>query len=135
MQSNTDNIIKFPKPNKNITTKDSEVDVELVTLQTQLIKINHINETLNILLPIIFNNIELGGFDLASNQKIKDINIKDSIMIIESVRSLLYKCYGLYHPFQEISEKVFDENDDVVDSINIIFQKEKMFIDTETTNE
>lgn len=137
MQSNTDNIIKFPKAKKNndLNIQDTQIDPEAIHLQIQLMKINHVNETLNILLPIIFNNIELGGFEIVNDQKIKDINMKDSIMIIESVRSLLYKCYGLYHPFQDIAEKIFDENSDVVDSINVTFQKDKIFIDTDLTED
>lgn len=131
MQLQSNNVIEFPL-NKKYKPTLEEPDTELIDLQVQLMKINHINETLNVLLPIVFNNIEIAGFNIIDDELEKNINIKDSVLIVESIRSLLYKLYGLYHPFQEMAQKVFDgtENCDIVEKLEVEFSQ-KGFLNLE----
>lgn len=111
------NVIEFPLKNKN------RVDSLSAAAGVMLVKLNHIDETLGMILPQLFNNIELAGFNIIpeyeneSNQYVKDV-----ALIIESIKSLLAKYYQLRHPFQELSENVFCFDDDslrIVDNINL----------------
>src|SRR5882672_1714377 len=67
------------------------------------LKANHIGETLITVIPMLFHNIELAGFLLD-----EDAQEKDTTFIIESIKSLLYKQYGIYHPLHDVVEKVFE---------------------------
>ena len=55
---------------------------------------------------------------------------KDGAFIVESLRAIMCKYYGIYHPFQQIAEKVFSENTEelgtlkIVDSLNLDLSKE-----------
>jgi len=119
MENTSNNVIEFPIKNINII-KHEDVDINMLT-----VKLNHINETLALVLPLVFNNLELAGFNLEpENEDNNDINIKDGTLIVESLRSLLCKYYGLYHPFQDIADNVFLDDDDltITDFINIKFK-------------
>ena len=75
--------------------------------------VNHINETLQTLIPKLFNDITLAGFDVVPEEDEEDTeNLKDSAMIVESIRSLLCKYYEIKHPIQEISNSFFIEQKD-----------------------
>lgn len=118
MENNSNNVIQFPVINNNIVNHE-DIDNNML-----LIKLNHINETLSVVLPLIFNNLELAGFQLDPSVESENINIKDGTLIVESIRSLLCKYYGLYHPFQDIAENIFMDDEDltIVDNINIKFK-------------
>lgn len=133
MEFRSNNVIEFPLNNKKLNIE--EPDTELVDIQINLMKINHINETLNVLLPILFNNVDIAGFTVMEDESDKNINMKDTILIVESIRSLLYKLYGLYHPFQEVAEKVFDDSKDcdIVEKLEVKFSH-KEFITVENIN-
>jgi len=133
MEFRSNNVIEFPLNSKKLNIE--EPDTELVDIQINSMKINHINETLNVLLPILFNNVEIAGFTVMEDESDKNINMKDTILIVESIRSLLYKLYGLYHPFQEVAEKVFDDSKDcdIVEKLEVKFSH-KEFITVENIN-
>jgi hypothetical protein len=62
---------------------------------------------------MLFNNIDLAGFQIVPEYKEDDDPyIKDNALIVESIRSLLCKCYGINHPFQGLSEELFQSNQD-----------------------
>lgn len=122
METANNNVIYFPQ--NKIVRNNKNINDEIVDNNMLFIKMNHINETLSMILPLIFNNIELAGFSLTqNNESDDDINIKDGTLIVEAVRSLLCKYYGLYHPFQEIANNVFDEENDyeILPQVNIEF--------------
>jgi hypothetical protein len=50
------NVIQFPSRGKPVQPAPSEQEI---TTNISFMKYNHINETLNTLVPMIFNNIEL----------------------------------------------------------------------------
>ena len=105
----SDNVIQFPNRMKGSVPKDSAE----IQLNINMIKHNHINEALGTIIPLLFTNIELAGFDLgvgSEDDEDEDVNIKDGALIVESIRSLLCKLHGMNHPFQELSEKMFIEN-------------------------
>ena len=122
----TDNIIQFPQRSKNPVPKD---DAE-IQLNMNMIKHNHINETLTTIIPLLFTNIELAGFDLGMNEEeedVEDVNIKDGALIVESIRSLLCKLHEMKHPFQALSEMIFLDDEEgglkMVDKLKIVLNK------------
>lgn len=116
-----DNVVQFPRKNvsvdKFIPTNEEEIIDKIETL-----KHHHIHETLATVIPILFANLEAAGFDLMDDE---DQNFKDGAFIVESIRALLCKQHGVYHPFQEIAANVFLPDTDqegmlkVVESLNL----------------
>lgn len=101
------NIILFPNTNTNIITfpkSKEEVDENL-----DATKQYHIQETINLLIPSIFNQLKLSGFEPPDEE---ESSVKAGAFIVEAIRSLMYSHYGLKHPFQKIVEKVFVQDPD-----------------------
>ena len=109
-----DNVIQFPVKNKQAAAILSK---EKIATDVNMIKFNHINETLSTLIPKLFNDMSLAGFDLIPEVDEIDINIKDSAMVVESIRSLLCKYYDIKHPIQQISDSFFVEEEQGVMTI------------------
>ena len=101
----TSNVIQFPS--KGI--QPNIIDSNTVVSGVNMIKYHHIDETLAAIIPQVFNNIELAGFHIVPEFE-EDSNeyMKDCALAIEAIRSLLCKFHGMKHPFQQISEGVFD---------------------------
>jgi hypothetical protein len=110
------NIIKFPLKNKNASVP--VISEEKIATDINLVKFNHINETLHMIVPRMFNDIMLAGFDVIPDDEDDDTNIKDNAMIVESLRALLCKHYGIKHPIQEVSEAFFKEEENGIMGIN-----------------
>jgi hypothetical protein len=62
---------------------------------------------------MIFNQLEVAGFIFDEDE----LGVKDGAFIIESIRSLLCKHYGIYHPFQRIVDVALLED---VENINML---------------
>jgi hypothetical protein len=120
---NSNNVISFPKPYVGPKTN---IDAEEITRNVEMMKHYHIQETISNIAPMIFNQLDIAGFDLADEEA---LDIKDGAFIIEALRSMMCKHYGMYHPFQQISENVFFPDKEevgalkIVDSINIKLKK------------
>lgn len=118
----TDNVVRFPK-----TSTKREPDLEEIQQNLDMMKHYHIQETIAILAPIIFTNLGIAGFDLDDEADREEL--KDGAFLMESLRSIMCKHYGIYHPFQEIAESIFspDAEDDgalrIADSLQIEFKK------------
>lgn len=107
-----DNVIKFPTRGRFIDHPNTPQTDDEVVSSVSLIKINHVNETLATVVPMLFNNLELAGFDFQVEDENDDENVKDGSFIVESIRSMLCKYHGIRHPFQDISDAVFERQDD-----------------------
>jgi len=120
---NSNNVISFPKP---YIGPKAEIDSEEITRNLDMMKHFHIQETITNIAPMIFNQLDIAGFDITDEES---IDIKDGAFIIESIRSVMCKRYGLYHPFQQISDNIFiPDNEEpgalkIVDSLNLTFTK------------
>jgi hypothetical protein len=103
-----DNVIPFPKNNKqqNVINLD-EINEKMID-----VKNHHINDTLEVVIPMLFSYLETAGFNFveSDDEEENDPNLKDGAFVVEAVRSLLSKYYGLNHPFQQISENIFVED-------------------------
>lgn len=122
------NIIPFPKKNINIK---AEVNIEDIQNNIEMMKHYHIQETIATIIPIIFNQLDIAGFYLPDEEDEMDDDIKDGALIVESIRSLMCKHYGLYHPFQKVALDVFIQDEEeansfkIVDELNVILKPEK----------
>lgn len=123
----TDNIISFPEsrivredPNAGI----KPIDHEEIKARVQLMNHLHVQEVIETLMPIVFSQLTIGGFDFS-----EDADIKDAAFITEAIRSVLCKQKQIDHPFQKVADQIFiDENDgilSVVDTLNINFKPEE----------
>lgn len=111
---NTNNVVSFPKqysgPKENITKEDINKNLDMM-------KQFHIQETIVNIAPMIFNQLDISGF--VFDEENSD-NIKDGAFIIEALRSIMCKHYGIYHPFQKLSEQVFYPDEQEPDSLKIV---------------
>jgi len=118
MDSN--NVILFPR--SRYLSDEEPLSVETVKHSTDMMRHYHVQETISTIAPMIFNQLDLAGFEIGDEES---DNIKDGAFIIESIRSILCKHYDLYHPFQQIAENVFypDGEDTntlrIADSLNV----------------
>jgi len=69
----------------------------------------HIQESLEEVLPMLFDRLSLAGFNLDED----DTNItKHGALVVEAVRSFLSKVYGMEHPLQIIANNLFETDDE-----------------------
>lgn len=122
------NVIPFPG---KYSGPEPEVKIEEIKQNVDMMKHFHIQETIQNLAPLIFNQLDIAGFSFADEE---DTDIKDGAFIIESVRALLCKHYDIYHPFQAVAENIFYPDDEepgvlrIVDELALNLKK-----DTTTT--
>lgn len=125
---NTNNVVQFPKqyegPRVNgLSAQDIQENVNMM-------KEFHIQETIANLAPILFNHLEISGFELLDDEE--TFAIKDGALIIEAIRSMLCKHYAIFHPFQPLSEAIFEPDPEeegalkIVDTLNIEMTETKI---------
>lgn len=98
--SDENNIIPFPR-----SYRYREEDGIPVTEEELHYSIEKVKETFFDMISLelaapIFNRAGLFGFDVD-----EDEHIKDCILVVESIKSLLAKAKGAYHPLQEYAQK------------------------------
>ena len=118
------NVIPFPSKGNHVPKK--LLNDEDVSFNISMVKHNHINETLNTIIPILFANIEIAGFSLDNDEEDDECyNIKNGALIVESIRALLCKYHDIEHPFLKLAENIFEDNEDgsmkVVKKLNLEF--------------
>lgn len=97
----SNNVVSFPKGksiNKDITLEDIQHNMDMM-------RHYHIQETIQNLVPIIFNQLDIAGFGLIEDDV--DHDVKDGALIVESLRSLMLKHYDMHHPFQQVANAIF----------------------------
>lgn len=113
MKKRSDNVIMFP----NRGNPPPILSREKAAISVTMVKINHINEALETIIPMLFNNITIAGFDIIPDEEDDDENIKDNALIVESIRSILCKYYEMKHPLQDVAEEFFISKQEGVLSI------------------
>ena len=119
MDSN--NVILFPKTNMS-DSQAVRYSFEEIDRNVEMMKHYHIQETIANLAPLIFNNLEVAGFNLIEETEDDDgdvIDLKDGALVIEALRSLMCKHYDIFHPFQIITENVFLPDDEEIGALKI----------------
>ena len=117
----TAQIISFPVKNpRNPRVPPSDVGAQVAV---DTMKSQHIHETLLAISPMLFERLHAAGFDFADFKSEEEL--KYGSFLVEAMNSLLCKYYDVYHPFQDLAEKIFvrDENDEftIADELNMRF--------------
>jgi hypothetical protein len=118
---NPNNVIQFPKQYEG--PRINGLSAQDIQENVNMMKHFHIQETIANLAPMIFNNLEISGFELVDEEE--TFAVKDGALIVEAIRSILCKHYGIFHPFQPLSEAVFEFDPEeegalkIVDTLNI----------------
>jgi len=104
---NANNIVLFPQRDnpRNIMPQTIEEVIENMDDVRQV----HIQESLENMMPMLFDRLSLAGFNLDED----DPNItKHGALVVEAVRSFLCRVYGMDHPLQIIANNLFEADDD-----------------------
>lgn len=98
------NIILFPTKNSHAGFITPPQTLEEVDKSVDMIKHVHIQETLEVVVPMLFDNLTIAGF----NPSEEDSEfLKDGALIVEAIRSLLSKLYAIDHPLQLVAKNLF----------------------------
>jgi hypothetical protein len=118
------NIIKFPKNNPKFVP----ADLEEIEDRMDDLKLHHIHESLQNILPSFFAQLETVGFDFSTLEGESDPYIKDGAFVVESIKAMLCKYHGINHPFSAIADNIFVPDDEeegsfkIVDNISVKFR-------------
>jgi hypothetical protein len=121
---NSNNVIAFPSTKRvdaHVTIPQSLEEVEDAV---DIVREAHIQQTLEQVVPMLFDNLSLAGFQPINENDF----LKDGALVVESVRAFMHKLYGMDHPLQYISEHLFEESAEsgllsVSDGIKITISK------------
>lgn len=117
------NVITFPKSKivqKGATPPSTPEEIKM---NLDCVKYNHVQETISLIAPMIFQQLSLAGFELMEDEDID--SIKDTAFLIEAIKAMLYKYYELEHPFQKIAQNVFTENNgllSITDTLELVLR-------------
>jgi hypothetical protein len=113
-------IISFP-PERITRSQDPTIDE--IDVRVKLMRTYHVQEVVEALMPVIFAQLSIGGFDLSD-----ETDLKDAAFITEAIRSVLLKQKDIDHPFQQLADNIFIDQESgqlsIVDKINIDFNSE-----------
>lgn len=119
-QSN--NIVLFPnKKNKY----NGPQTIEEVDESMDMVKQFHIQETIETIIPSLFDQLHVAGFQPDEDD---DNILKHSAMVVESIRSLLCMLKSIDHPLQLIANNLFIQTSDglaVSDKVKIIITQQE----------
>lgn len=117
----TDNVIPFPRKRQSPLGDMEPQSIEEVEDTIDVIRQAHIQQTLEQVIPMMFDNLALAGFQPIDEM----VFLKDGALIVEAARSFLNKVYGMSHPLQIIADNLFVQIDgegnlEVSDKVKIV---------------
>ena len=95
----TDNVILFPKFKKDSPPQT----IEEITDKVNQTRKDAIDGVMVDLVPDFIHVFGSYGIDVTSNEYIKDV-----AMVMESVKAMITRQYGLDHPFHKMVDTIFD---------------------------
>jgi hypothetical protein len=102
------NVIRFPRPFKvDPSIMNTPQSLEEVEDTVEVIRHVHIQQTLEQIVPMLFDNLALAGFQPSDEL----LFLKDGALVVESLRAFMSKLYGMEHPLQLIAENLFEQVD------------------------
>jgi hypothetical protein len=105
-----DNVIQFPK--KNINDRFVPNDLEEIEERMEDMKLLHIQETLLPVLQNLFSSLAVAGFEFGLEDEDEDPFLKDGALVVESLKAMLCKHHGIYHPLSVMADSLFIPNDE-----------------------
>lgn len=102
MPDEKNNIFTFPKNKERyFPPKNNEEAGELI----QNFQENYINDSLDMVIPILFQNLYYLGF--SSDEKEDE---RQCTLIVEALRAYMLYKYQVMHPFHKIADTIFEES-------------------------
>ena len=125
----TDNVISFPENRIIKRNLSPELKMEDVKDKLEAVKHTHVQETISLIAPMLYQQLSLAGFELIDDEDESVEAIKDTAFLIESIRSVLFKYYGLEHPFQKIAQNVFKAEESgllsITDTLDLVLKMDE----------
>ena len=103
----TDNIIKFPKENKNPPPPPMPEVVDPAADREKIYKLKIDNLTM-VVLDSILEQFEVSNFRFDFHS---DKHLKDLALLVESIKSILHKYYDMEYPLHALVEQLFTIDD------------------------
>lgn len=100
------NVIKFPQRNTDI---DIPTTQEELTESVDRIKTMFFDMVSIELSSPVFNRASMHGFDVSN-----DSYIKDCILVVEAIKSLLLKTKSIHHKLQDYADEHIDYDEDEI---------------------
>lgn len=115
------NVIPFPKKTVSASVQPGPQSIEEVEETVDVVRQVHIQQALEQVIPMLFDNLALAGFQPSDEMDF----LKDGALIVEAARSFLNKIYGMHHPLQLIADNLFEQVDsegnlEVSDKVKIV---------------
>jgi hypothetical protein len=116
-------VIEFPKQNVRLARAQGAPSKDQVDNSVETMKLVHVNDTLMALVPMIFERLYAAGFEYPEIAEY-EYHVE---FFIETLHSLMLKKYDIAHPFQAMSDNIFQKDEDgdltLVDEISVRFNK------------
>ena len=104
------NILQFPIDRvKSLSHLPSPSSKEEVDEKVDEFKNFHIQEAIETIVPVLFNQIQILGFEPSDDE---NEYVKDGAFLVEAIRSFMCKLYDIHHPLQLIASSLFEEDAD-----------------------
>ena len=101
----SNNVLMFPEDRMK---KDSSPQtIEDVEEKVDDFKRIHIQESLETLVPLLFNQIHMLGFEPPEDES---LYIKEGSLVVEAIRSFMSKVHDIPHPLHMIAEHMFEDH-------------------------
>ena len=103
-------VVTFPRPYQGPpnTKEDAEAVVAIMVDE-------FVEEILDFLGPLVFDQLKIAGVKCEDPSLVPDFT-----MVHESIKSLMLKNWGEYHPLQSVAEEIYDPaKDNIKIEINI----------------
>ena len=97
------NVIAFPKTKLNCPPTNMVQLLESVEATRK----EHIEYVIDDVLSMVFSRTFDEGFNLGGDEC-----MKSTAMLVETLRSALYHTIDIHHPFQEVAETLFNDEDE-----------------------
>jgi hypothetical protein len=104
------NILHFPNDRvKSSSHLPTPTSFEEVGDKVDDFKNFHIQEAIETIIPILFNQIHILGFEPSEDES---DYVKDGALLVEAMRSFMCKLYNIHHPLQLVASSLFEEHED-----------------------
>lgn len=90
----------------------------------ELIRQVHVQETLEVVIPMLFSQLALAGFPIDGDEIPSH---QEGAFLSETIRAILLGIYKIHHPVQNIIATIFEETDDglkIVDELSVWLKEE-----------
>lgn len=115
------NILQFPNDRvKSSSHLPTPTSFEQVGEKVDEFKNFHIQEAIETIIPVLFNQIQILGFEPGEDEK---EYVKDGALLVEAMRSFMCKLYDIHHPLQLVASSLFEEEEDgfvISDRVKIV---------------